>query len=897
MKSLVFGIALPLSFACICLAQSGGPIERVPNATMTNLPANPPGYAYSSTNALGTLVFTNPVAIASPPGETNRLFVLEKRGRIVVITNLASPTRTIFMDIDPRVSSTADTDVGGEEGLLGLAFHPGYTTNRFFYVFYTGNDNTGTGTTRHDILSRFTTSDTDPNQGLTNSEVKLIRQRDEAVNHNAGDLHFGADGYLYVSLGDEGAGDDTFLNSQKITNDFFSAMLRIDVDIRPGGLNPNPHAGVVAPTNYAVPPDNPFVHTSLDGTWNGLFNGISMTNNLGRVRTEFWAVGLRNPWRWSFDLVTGYLYCGDVGQNAREELDIITKGGNYGWVFREGIQANPNTGGRVAPAGFTYINPILDYSHSEGITIIGGVVYRGQRISPLYGAYIFADYGSSGQIWMTRYNGTNATAKQLLLTDSAISAFGVDPRNGDILYTDLNGGTNSTVDRINPGAVTGTPYPTNLSATGAFADLATLTPQAGIVPYDVNVPFWSDNAIKSRWFSLPNTNLTIGFNRDGNWTFPNGSVWIKHFELELTNGIRKRLETRFIVKHASGVYGMTYRWGDSTTNATLVPEQGMDESFVVDDGGGILRTQVWHYPSRTECLQCHTPAGGFALGFNSAQMNRHLDYGGTVTNQIAALSLAGYFNTNVTGIHTLRALAHPTNEAASQEYRVRSYLAANCAQCHQPGGTAQGALWDARIATPTALAGLINGALQNNGGDTNNRVVVPGSLEHSMLLTRISTLGPGRMPPLDSNLLDTNAISLLSAWITNDLPSYQSFADWQIANFGSTNAPNSGANEDADSDGASNYLEYLTRTDPAQATNVWTIGVQLNSSLVEILFPQIANRGFEVQSTSTLFPASWSPLDVPQNAPFFSITNRNAQVPDTISSETNKFYRVRIFEP
>jgi mono/diheme cytochrome c family protein len=297
-----------------------------------------------------------------------------------------------------------------------------------------------------------------------------------------------------------------------------------------------------------------------------------------------------------------------------------------------------------------------------------------------------------------------------------------------------------------------------------------------------------------------------------------------------------------------------------------------------------------------ECLQCHTAAGGFAIGFNTPQMNRDLNYAGTVTNQIAALSLAGYFNTNIIGIHTLRSLAHSMNEAVSQEYRVRSYLAANCAQCHQPGGTAQGSLWDARITTRTALAGIINGALQNNGGDTNNRVVVPGSLSNSMMLTRLSTLGPGRMPPLDSNLVDTNAVNLISSWITNDLPSYQTFAEWQIANFGSTNAPNSGASEDADSDGASNYLEYLTHTDAMQATNLWTIGVQLNGNLAEILFPQVANRGFEVQSTSALFPASWSPLNVPQNAPFFSATNRNWLVPDTVS-ETNKFYRVRVFEP
>lgn len=235
-------------------ARPAGPLQRVPNTTL-QLPPAPPARGFTATDAFPGLVFTNPVCLASPPGETNRLFVVEKRGRIIVITNLLAPTRTVFLDITDRVS-TSDS-ISSEEGLLGLVFHPGYATNRFFYVFYTGPDNTGSGTTRHDILSRFSASETDPNQALPASELKLLRQLDEASNHNGGDLHFGPDGYLYVSLGDEGGQNDGFNNSQIITNDFFSAILRIDVDKRPGSLAPNPHPA--ATTYYAVPPDNPFV--------------------------------------------------------------------------------------------------------------------------------------------------------------------------------------------------------------------------------------------------------------------------------------------------------------------------------------------------------------------------------------------------------------------------------------------------------------------------------------------------------------------------------------------------------------------------------------------------------------------------------------------------------------
>lgn len=886
-------ILFPAAFAAIVCA---APLERLP-ATTLKLPVLPPAYSYTNANALGNLTFLNPLGIASPPGETNRLFIVEKNGTISVVTNLAAPTKTTFLNISNRVISTAsNSGADGEQGLLGLAFHPGYATNGFFYVFYTGNDTTSAGNNnRHDILSRFTTNAANPNLADPTSEVKLIRQRDEDSNHNGGDLHFGPDGYLYVSLGDEGAGNDTRNNSQTITKDFFSALLRIDVDKRPGNLNPNPHAAVTAPTNYAIPLDNPFVHTNLGGPWNGrLFN--TNVANLNQVRTEFWAIGLRNPWRFSFDRETGRIYLGDVGQGEREEIDIIVKGGNYGWAVREGTFAGPKA---APPTGFTHINPILDYDNSsEGVAVTGGVVYRGNRFTELFGAYIFADYGGGGRLWSSRYNGTNATPRQLLLQDTGIAAFGTDPSNGDVLYADVNAGSVRRFFRnTNP---TNFALPTTLAATGVFTNLATLEPNPGVVPYDINLPFWSDYAHKQRWFTVTNLNRTIGFNPDGNWSFPTSSIWVKHFELELTNGVpesRQRLETRFIVRTTTGVYGATYRWGDSLTNATLVPDEGTNETFVVyENGGGILRTQVWRYPSRTECLTCHTAEGGFALGFNTAQLNRDFDYGGTVTNQIAALSQAGYFSASVSNIHTLRALVHPTNELASLEARARSYLYANCVQCHQPAGTSQ-ALWDARIATKTGDTKLVHGALINHLGDTNNRALVPGSIANSALLARIATRGPGQMPPLATSLVDTQGVALIAAWITNDLPSFQSFTDWQLAQFGSTNSPEAGPLADPDGDGAINRLESLTGTNPTNSLDAWRISIVLSNDIPTLQFPQLANRAFEVQSATGLFGSPWTPLNVPGNAPFFSSSNRTANVPDSGTAGDTKYYRVRVFEP
>ena len=769
--------ALILAALAIGIQSSfAGPLVRVPNTTL-QMPASPPTIGYTFTNAFSTITFTNPLVITAPPGETNRLFIVEKKGRIVVITNLAAPTRSIFMDISSSSSViyAGDTPVGGEEGLLGLAFHPGYATNGYFYVFYTGNAQTS-GSGRHDILSRFKVSASDTNQGNAASEVRYIVQYDEANNHNAGDLHFGPDGYLYVSLGDEGGSYGQYGNTQKITNDFFSAIMRIDVDKRPGSLVPNPHPfALPSLTNYAIPPDNPWVGATS-------FNGASVDPN--KVRTEFWAVGMRNPHRYSFDPVTGALFLGHVGQNQIEWVNIVTKGANCGWNFFEGDRQWTN----MLPSGFTFTPPITEYGHTNGpgagtrICVIGGIVYRGSKMAQLYGSYLYADYGS-GEVWALKNSGTNVTQNGVIFIDagSAITAFGVDPSNGDPLYCSAIGGINSQIKRIIYNSTTnGSALPATLADTGAFTNLATLTgatdplyPASGIVPYNINVPFWSDNAIKSRWFSIPNISLTMGFNSNANWSFPTGTVWIKHFNLELTNGSpasAQRLETRLLVKNAAGVYGAVYRW-DSQTNASLVNEQGLDEPFTIDTGSGILRTQVWHYPSRAECQTCHTPAGGFALGFRTEQLNCDFAYPAGTTNQLPALSDAGYFSAPVTAdYHSFLALAPPTNNSATLEFRVRSFLSANCSQCHQPGGPSGLAPWDARITTPTALAGLINGPLFDNFGNAANHVITPLSLSNSVLLTRITTRDLGtlpsiQMPPLDSNLADTQAIALVTQWI------------------------------------------------------------------------------------------------------------------------------------
>jgi len=855
-------------------------LVRVPNTSL-RMPPLPPASGsttYVLSNAFGSLIFDNtPIAIASAPGETNRLYIAERRGVIQVITNLANPDKTQFLNISNRVS------IAGEGGLLGLAFHPDYATNRYFFVFYTA---TGAGFSNR--VARFRTLEGNPNAADPASETILFGQYDEEDNHNGGDIHFGPDGYLYVGLGDEGGFNDNKNNAQIITNDFFSGILRIDVDKRPGNPAPNPHPAIGLATNYAVPADNPFLGATS-------FYGVPV--NPSKVRTEFFAVGLRNPFRFTFDPVGGDLLCGDVGQDAWEEVDRITNGGNYGWAYREGFVGGPKF---TANPPSLYANPLLAYAHgtgtNQGFSITGGVVYRGNRLPELYGHYIFGDYGSAN-IWAMTHNGQTNTSWRRLLGGNTPVGFGVDPNNGDVLICDF---TTGIVSRLVAGSPPPGDFPDTLEETGAFVDAATLTPHDGIVPFEINVPFWSDGAIKSRWFSIPSTNAAADFHPVEPWGFPTGTVWIKHFDIELTNGVpesRKRLETRFLVKNDSlnGGYGVTYRWGSSASEAFLVPEEGLDEEIVINEGG-VIRTQTWHYPGRGECLVCHQSSAGFGLGFNTVQLNKDSTHAGLTTNQLVALSHAGYIDTAIESTRSFRALAAATNAAYSSEYRARSYLQANCSQCHTPGGLAP-ANFDTRISTPVSGAGLIEGLLSNDMGNSSNRVIRRGDTAHSMVLTRISSLGGGRMPPLASSVLDTQGIALVAAWI-GDLQDYETFAEWQVRHFGATNLPDALTSADPDLDGAPNDTEYLTGTDPTNATpDGYTAGILASENGRVITYTRPANRGTDVQKSTNLLENVWRSMDVPGNAHFVPAQTDSQMVEDTDIQDGEGFYRVRIFEP
>ncbi|MBM3848112.1 MAG: hypothetical protein FJ405_17720, partial [Verrucomicrobia bacterium] len=646
--------------------------------------------------------------------------------------------------------------------------------------------------------------------------------------------------------------NDSLNNSQIIDKDFFAGIIRLDVDNRAGSIPANPHSALQSVNRlvYSIPADNPFI---------GITQFLGRPMNPQRVRTEFYAIGLRNPWRMSFDPGTGLLYAGDVGQSRLEEVNVIRRGGNYGWAFREGSAAGPKPDS--VPSGTPSIDPIWEYSRGTtgtnvGNSITGGLVYRGARIPELAGMYVFADY-VSGNIWALRYDGRVVSGFRHLGVEGGIVGFGRDPRQGDVLLVDMTAGTLLRLDYSPP--PTGPGIPSTLAATGAFSDLDSLTPSRGLIPYELNSPFWSDRAVKSRWFSIPNTNLLARFQTEGSWQFPTGAVWVKHFDL-VTNEVtqeKRRLETRFIVNGPSGVYGVTYRWTPGDTNATLVAASGLEEDIPIVGSDGTTSMQRWIYPSRAACLTCHTPISGGVLGFNTAQLNRSIDHGDGLEDQLAALRSARFFAATLPDPATLPRVAHPSDETASLEHRVRSYLDVNCASCHQPGGTGLGS-WDARLSTSTDLAGLLMGVLNDNLGNDSNKVLHPGRLDLSTLHARISTRGAGAMPPIGSSLPDITGADLIRRWVeAPDSAERLDYPTWAGNRF--TSADQRDPSLDPDGDQATNEEEWLQGTDPRLKDDRFALG-PLEGTEVGFWVIQPANRRVVLEFSDRLRPAgSWQP--------------------------------------
>jgi uncharacterized repeat protein (TIGR03806 family) len=507
-------------------------------------------------------------------------------------------------------------------------------------------------------------------------------------------------------------------------------MLRIDV-----GTDPTA-------STYTVPATNPFFSNAGDK--------CPAAGRLTGTCPEIYAVGMRNPWRWSFDRGGNHeLWVADVGQNVWEEVNVVTAGGNYGWRCREGAH-DFNTSGCT---GGGLIDPIVEYDHNQGASITGGYVYRGTQNTNLVGRYIFGDF-VSGRIWawIAESAPTPRAPTELLDTGMNISSFG--QANDGELYVVNFAGTLHHIE-FTAGPVTN-PVPDTLSQTGCVVASNPQQPASGLIPYAINAPFWSDSANKERWLALPD-GQSITVRTDGDWDFPNRSVLMKNFRVGT-----QLIETRLLMRHPDGTWGgFTYEWNAQQTDATLV-EGGADR----DIGNG----QIWRFPSETQCLDCHTEAARRALGLETAQLNRTLTYTATgrTANELATLSHIGLLSPPITDSTAQPVMPDPGDTTASLTNRARAYLHTNCSQCHRPGGPTPSTM-DLRFTTALNATNTCNAVptAGDLGLGANARLIAPGSAANSIIVNRANRRDGNAMPPLGSNRVDTDGVALLTQWVNS----------------------------------------------------------------------------------------------------------------------------------
>jgi uncharacterized repeat protein (TIGR03806 family) len=658
--------------------------------------------------------FERPVAAIFNPLDKTEYFVVEQSGLIRKVKN-GTVQPTPILDLKSVVNSSDN-----ETGLLGLALHPNFKTNKRVFVNYT------TETRPRTVVSEFKMNAAGT---IDRSSEKVILEIPQPYsNHNGGDIKFGKDGYLYIGTGDGGSANDPHGNGQNLSA-LLGKMLRIDID---GG------------SPYSIPADNPTFRTA-------------------GARREIYAYGLRNPWRYSFDRVTGKLWAADVGQNALEEINVIEKGGNYGWKIMEGTQCFRSTTGNRDGLKL----PVHEYPRSEGVSVTGGYVYRGSAIPSLVGRYVFADY-ATGKVWGFVADSANLDNKLLVESNFNVSSFAEDI-DGELYALDHRGGS---IFRIEKGTQSAGNFPTKLSETGCFASLSPLTPASGVVGYEVESELWSDGAEKTRFVTVPDGEK-IGLGGSGFFSFPEGSMLIKNFYIPVRSGGQIRndiIETRFLVKLTNGFAGYTYLWNEARTDAEYIAGS---QHIPVTMATGQTDTPFDYYiPSGGDCNRCHPAAGGGSAGFTPQHLNIFVNSTSGQENQLMLLSRLGVLDsTSLPGdLSSLGSLVDPHDTTIAIEERARSWMHTNCASCHHPvSGTATGSMdFRATVSLPQMK---ICGVAPQHGdlGVQQAKLLVPGDADKSLLWLRVHSQDKvSRMPPVATSRRDEQASELLKTWI-NDL--------------------------------------------------------------------------------------------------------------------------------
>ena len=755
-----------------------GIAKHIPLTTSTVIGSPDPPLPYRAKRVYPKLKLNYPITIMRQP----------KSDRLLLITQPYpfGPAKLFRFRDAPEASELEEIMGFGKNGIgFGLAFHPRFAENGYLYIGLNSGEEKKPKQTR---VVRYTINREPPYAFDVQSAREIIAW--DSDGHNGGDLAFGHDGLLYITSGDGTGDSDGNLAGQDLSK-LTAKVLRIDVD------HPQDEQA------YSVPLDNPFVGQE-------------------NVRPETWAYGLRNPWRITVDEKTGHVWVGNNGQDLWEQVYFVRRGDNFGWSVYEG--SHPfYVNRKMGPHPLTL--PVAEHHHIESRSLTGGVVYHGEKLPELRGAYIYGDH-ATGRIWCVRHDGKQAFGHRLLAdTSFNITGFGID-HAGELLLLDHRGQNEGGIYQLEPTPPVTEPsrFPRKLSESGLFESVREHRMQSGVIPYSVNSPLWSDGAYKERFLALPqkpDQESRIGFTTQGGWNFPDETVAVKSFALEMEEGnpfSRRWVETRFFTRQSGEWAGDSYLWNEDETDAELVPAEGADREIKIRSAKSPtgFKTQVWHYPSRTECMVCHSRAANWVLGLSTLQMNKNHIYGGVVDNQLRVFENLGLFSVDwvreaqpklreelkahglndkeqaqrygeitvgldqspqkpsyllVQSPEKYSHLLNPYDKAkGSLAERARSYLHVNCASCHifAGGGNSQIEL---NFTTSLDKTRLVDVPPSHHKYDLPDaRLIAPGAPERSVLLYRLSKRGAGQMPQLATNVVDQEAVELIRAWILGMKP-------------------------------------------------------------------------------------------------------------------------------
>ncbi len=643
----------------------------------------------------GLEAFSQPVMMAPVPGSPGRWLVVQRTGELLSFTDWERKPE-IILDLSDRVAAD------GDAGFSAVAPDPDFANNHQLYLFYATSSepvlSDGSGAWRA-RLSRFT-------EGSPVETVLLeIEEPEDSQMHANGDLQFGPDGALYLSLGDGGPQGDPEGRAQDLGL-LQGKILRIEVD--------------PASSSYTAPADNPFV-------------------GVAGARPEIWAYGLRNPWRFSFD-TTGRVWAGDVGWATWEEINRVEAGDNLGWPMFEG----PECLDEASCDRTDLVEPIVTQDHYAARAVVGGRFSRDRTTPTLEGQYVYADY-QFGEIWAF---GADFVPRVVNRDGYSFTSFAED-EDGSLMVVDIAAGRIwRLVDGVGEPGEDG--LPARLSATGCVDPEAPKVKAESLYAYAINLPFWSDEASKTRWLGMPEgTKLTLA--EDGDINLPAGAVLLKEFGLGDT-----LVETRIMAHHGDDRWTfVSYRWDEDQTDATLI-SAGAE---VVDVAWG---AESWHHPTRGMCRECHSNAPNVALGLELSQLDRRPVDRRLGNNQLKGLQELGMLGALPASIEPFPRI---DDHAVPIDERARAWLHVNCSYCHRPNGRGRGDL-DLRVTTSMDDALMCDkrpdfGELGVDGA----RIIRPGEPERSVLALRIAALDDDAMPPLARYTVDERGLALIQAWI------------------------------------------------------------------------------------------------------------------------------------